>query len=475
MASRDVGFLAGVMAAVACAGLYYFGTGLHPVWYLTWFAPLPILLLASRAEPLVVRVAAFLAFAVGALNMWSYYHKVEVPLALKLVITIGPALIFLWAVMRFRTLALGGHLMRAVLLAPSLWVAYEYLAEFQSPHSTYGNLGYTQMDFPPALQIVAVTGIWGISFLLFLFPAAIAGIFTPGASWRQKKSVAVWAAAFFLIVLGASWYRLNTGPAGPQVKVGLVDMDATVSPMPRGIAGLDLVKAYANEAPKLAQQGAEVIVIPEKVARLNDYEIQQADNILGAAAKTNHVTIVAGFLHLPNLNEARIYSPDDRLETAYEKHHMLPAFESELLPGTTRVILERPSGKWGIEICKDMDFPRLSREYGRDGAGLMLVPAWDFVTDGWLHGRMAVLRGVESGFSIARAAKEGILTVSDDRGRVLGEQVTGATGFVSLVASVPVKNEPTIYARTGDWFAWTNMVLAAFLLFWPARRRTLGV
>jgi apolipoprotein N-acyltransferase len=475
MAARGGGIFAGVVAAAACAAMYYFGTGLHPIWYLTWLAPLPILLLATRAEPRVVRWAAFLAFAVGALNMWSYYHQVDVPLGLRLLVTVGPALMFLWAVMRFRALALGGHLMRAVVVVPSLWVAYEYLAEFRSPHSTYGNLAYTQMNFPPALQIAAVTGIWGISFLLFLLPAAIAGILTPGASWRQKRRVALWAAVFFLVVLGASWRRLNTAPAGPQVKVGLVDVDATVSRVPRGSAGLELVKAYADEAPKLAQRGAEVIVIPEKVAGLNDYEVRQADNIFGAAASTSHVTILAGFLHLPNLNEARIYSPEGRLEATYEKHHMLPAFESDLLPGTARVILERPSGKWGIEICKDMDFPHLSREYGRDGAGLMLVPAWDFVTDGWLHGRMAVLRGVESGFSIARAAQEGILTVTDSRGRVLGEQVTGGTGFVSLVASVPVKNEPTIYARTGDWFAWANLVLAAFLLFWPVRRGAYGV
>ena len=54
-----------------------------------------------------------------------------------------------------------------------------------------------------------------------------------------------------------------------------------------------------------------------------------------------------------------------------------------------------------------MDFPRLSREYGKDGAAVLLVLAWDFSDDGWLHGRMAILRGVESGFSIARAPKQG--------------------------------------------------------------------
>jgi hypothetical protein len=49
-----------------------------------------------------------------------------------------------------------------------------------------------------------------------------------------------------------------------------------------------------------------------------------------------------------------------------------------------------------------MDFPALSREYAADGANLMLVPAWDFNVDGWLHSRMAVLRAVENGFALAR-------------------------------------------------------------------------
>jgi apolipoprotein N-acyltransferase len=53
------------------------------------------------------------------------------------------------------------------------------------------------------------------------------------------------------------------------------------------------------------------------------------------------------------------------------------------------------------------------------GVGLLLVPAWDSTLDGWLHGTMAVMRGVASGFTFAGSAKQGILTVSDSRGRWL--------------------------------------------------------
>jgi apolipoprotein N-acyltransferase len=106
-----------------------------------------------------------------------------------------------------------------------------------------------------------------------------------------------------------------------------------------------------------------------------------------------------------------------------------------------------------------MDFPLLSRQYSRDGVGLLLVPAWDFADDAWLHGRMAVARGVESGFSIARAAKEGLLTVTDDRGRVLAERNSKSAPFTTLVADVPIRHTTTIYARLGDWFAWLNILM----------------
>ena len=167
-------------------------------------------------------------------------------------------------------------------------------------------------------------------------------------------------------------------------------------------------------------------------------------------------------------NEARIYSPSSPVRV-YEKHHMLPPFESPLKPGTTRTLWKEPSGIWGVTICKDMDFPAMGRDYANDGAGLLLVPAWDFVGDGWLHGRMAILRGVESGFSIARAPKQGILTATDNRGRVLAERITGLQPFVSLVANVPVQNDRTIYAQSGDWFAWLNVGLFPRSdWWWPA-------
>ena len=94
----------------------------------------------------------------------------------------------------------------------------------------------------------------------------------------------------------------------------------------------------------------------------------------------------------------------------------------------------------------------------------MLVPAWDFNVDRWAHGHLSIMRGVESGFSIARAAKQGYLTVTDNRGRVLAEARSDSSAFATLVAEVPVAHDTTIYLRLGDWFGWLAILIFVFSL-----------
>ncbi|HEX4706992.1 MAG TPA: nitrilase-related carbon-nitrogen hydrolase, partial [Candidatus Udaeobacter sp.] len=151
-------------------------------------------------------------------------------------------------------------------------------------------------------------------------------------------------------------------------------------------------------------------------------------------------------------NSSRFYAPDGK-QANYDKHHLLPGVEPEG-PGDKRVLVDQPSGRWGLQICKDMDFPRLSRQYGGDGANLLLVPAWDFGLDRWEHARMAALRGVENGFAVARAARNGLLTLSDNRGPILAEIATAPDQFVSISGKVDISRAKTFYTRTGDWFAW---------------------
>ena len=102
----------------------------------------------------------------------------------------------------------------------------------------------------------------------------------------------------------------------------------------------------------------------------------------------------------------------------------------------------------------------------------MLVPGWDFVVDASWHGHIALMRGVEDGFSVARAAKNGFLTVSDDRGRIVGEVRSSSAPFATLLVEVPAAHSWTLYQTLGDWFAWVAIALLAFVLLQVVRLHT---
>ncbi|MGH7870359.1 MAG: nitrilase-related carbon-nitrogen hydrolase, partial [Candidatus Dormibacteraceae bacterium] len=118
----------------------------------------------------------------------------------------------------------------------------------------------------------------------------------------------------------------------------------------------------------------------------------------------------------------------------------------------------------GVEICKDMDFPKLSRTYGRADVGILFVPAWDFVRDGRLHSRMAVARAVENGFALVRCAADGLMTVSDYQGRIVAERASSRSSEELLVSKVGPGPGHTFYSRAGNWFAWVSLILLILIL-----------
>jgi apolipoprotein N-acyltransferase len=116
-----------------------------------------------------------------------------------------------------------------------------------------------------------------------------------------------------------------------------------------------------------------------------------------------------------------------------------------------------------VAICKDMDFPESFPDYGRYGAQILAVPAWDFGGDGRLHARMALLRGVENGFSIARAANRGFVTVYDTYGRILAERSSSGADAL-LVQNVGLGPGKTLYSQFGDWFPLLCLLTVIVLL-----------
>jgi apolipoprotein N-acyltransferase len=454
------------MLVIALTGvLFWFGNGLDPWWPLLWFAPLPVLVFALRGSWWSVATTATLSWLAGCLNMWHYLSALQLP-SLWVLMFLAPALVFAAAVLLFRALLRRGAQWSALLVLPAAWVSFEYVRGIFWPHGTAASLAYTQLNFLPVLQLASLTGLWGITFLLLLFPAALAiGLHLRDKQPKQALRIVSASLGVIVLVLLFGAVRLALPLPRQQVSVGLIASDSRENAYPAasGAKTERLFHDYAAEAERLASRGAQVIVLPEKIGTLADPDTASADAIFQSVAGKTGSTIVAGVIHKASpveYNQARIYAPDTPVQS-YDKRHLLLPYESNFQPGTELTLIRKPSETWGVGICKDMDFTPLSRQYGKAGVGLMLDPGWDFNMDRSWHGHIAIMRGVEDGFSVAHAAKNGYLTVSDDRGRILAQTRSDSAPFATLVAQVPAAHNATPYVMWGDWFAW--LALAIFV------------
>ncbi|HWY25365.1 MAG TPA: hypothetical protein VNX47_10625, partial [Nevskia sp.] len=302
--------IAPLAALAASAAMFWFGTGLHPLWALAWLAPLPVLWAAARLPLLPALGIAAAAWLIGACNEWSFVHgRIGMPLQMVLGLVVPPTLVFCLAVGAWRYALRRGAPLRAALVYAGVLVGAGFAAQRLSPHSTWGSLAYSQMDCLPVLQAAALGGVAAVTFLLSFVPAALAAAALGPAEPRRRLALAGGTLALLAAVSAWGAWRLEQ-PVGAGVKAGLIASDLDRNLFPRDAAGRqDLFAGYAAKAAELIGQGAQVIVIPEKIARVHDEGIDELDTPFKQAAAQGSVIAVGveRWSGDDKLNESRIY------------------------------------------------------------------------------------------------------------------------------------------------------------------------
>ena len=452
-----------ILSAVLVSGFsYFFSIGLNGFGPLVWIAPIPILILAFNLLPRPTAIIAFSIFLLGSLTLFSYLIRL-MPIGMVIVSLIIPAIAFTLAVLATRYTVLQRKPWVAIVVFPSVWTSYEYLVSILSPHGTWGSLAYTQTNFLSLIQLVSLTGFLGITFLVTLVPTGVA------IAWhlRRNKRLAILALGVPLVlVLSIVAYgsiRLYQPVAGQSMRVGLAATDTTIRYFrtKKSEEALPVVQAYVRRIDKLAVQGAEIIVLPEKFVGVTPNYAGDVYKILGAVARDHRIILVAG-LNMIDLklsrNMAVVFSSEGQVMAEYSKIHLVPGFEDRYQQGTKPVEFSVSGMTIGLAICKDMDFPGLLSKYARDGVGILVVPAWDFGQDGQRHARMAMMRGIEGGFAVVRTAQDGLLSVSDTMGRIIAEDRSSRVPDVLLLCNVRPGPGRTFYSMSGDWVAWLSLL-----------------
>jgi apolipoprotein N-acyltransferase len=472
--------LLGIGAAILSGVLTALATSLEPYWWAAWLAPIPLLIAAFRSSYgetwLWVAIATLIGLAGRAgYDMMFLGLAGEAVVALVSVAGVGVIVTLTRAMVRRRQNLL------AIFFYPAAAAGLGTIVAAVSPHGTAGNLAYSQMKFLPAIQVASLAGTAGVVFTIALFAALVAVAWhcriEPPRSWARYgvPSLVVMA------VLGYGVARLAQGADVRAFPVGLAVSDVA-SPAPHAAMPSDRSwMEYAATIPGLASAGAKIIIWPEKIAPLDQQDVERVHKLLGDAARVASVYLVAGVTvmgadHLEN--RAWLFAPSGELIADYAKQHLVPGFEARFKPGDEDVVRSILGARFGIAVCKDMDFAQLGRAYSRRGVNAMLVPAYDFDRDAWSHASMAVLRGVEGGFSVIRPARHGLLLVSDRYGRIVDQKASADAAVVNLEVVAPLgPGEATPYARFGFLFGWLCVafaVLAALSLLIRRAKRPSG-
>lgn len=424
--------------------------------------------ISFNASAKQVFIISFIAYLIGRLSWFSYLVNVAT-FAPAIIFTILLPLIFALIIIATRRTVIKIKRWYVVFVYPVFFTAFELLLINFSPDGIAASIAYSQMNFLPVIQIASVTGILGITFFVSFIPSAIA------VSWyyrREKIKFLYIIIASIIIIVSTLLFgiiRINKDSETNMVSVGPVVVDEkfhTITDHPYFQKDKLVTEYYAKEISGLVTKGAELVVPPERAINITKEAAADIIKILSNVAKQNDVFIITGYTNFRNekeRNSALVIDTAGNVFTDYNKVHLAKGMEDQFSPGKEIALFKHNEVQTGTAICKELDFTNYINKYGANNVVFLTIPAWDFVTDDWLHSRMAVLRGVENGFSELRTVRQGRLIISDYFGRVTYE----ASGFdgkiATLLGKVSLQKRNTIYTRFGNWFEITILIAALCL------------
>ena len=360
------------------------------------------------------------------------------------------------------------------LVFPATLVSLQFLTSF-GPVGSWGGLGYTQAGNLPLLQILSVTGIWGVTFLIGWFASSVNDAWA-GRTLRPLK--------IFVSVLGgvllAGGARLSIfAPTAPTVRIaslsrldsapqaGDVSMEdvAMSRATPEELKRFREISAEGNSelldrTEREARAGAKIVFWAEENAFLLNTDEGAFLERARAVSRSNRIYLGVTLATLspgnrkPLENKLVMIDPNGAIAWQYLKGRLTPGPELAMaVPSDQKLrYIDTPYGRIVGAICFDADFPRYMAQAGAMGADIVLVSANDWRAIDPMHTRIVSFRPIEQGFNLVRQGSHGLSAAYDYQGRTLSMMDGFQASDRTLISQVPVKGIRTVYSRTGDWF-----------------------
>ncbi len=382
---------------------------------------------------------------------------------------------------------------------PISFVALEYLRGVLFTGFPWGFLGHSQIPFLPIIQILDITGIFGVTFAIAAVNAAIYLILSTFAGDRKKfpwvESIISITLVAILLTYGLYAIKRETKKTdlGREITVALIQgnirQDLKWDPANQE----NTISIYEEMTLSAREANPDIIILPETATpfffRLHKLYRPRVE----ALAKNTGTHL---FFGTPDVlieesiegdryryfNSAYLLNSKGQIVNKYDKIHLVPFAEyvplkklfffvdkivqgvGDFMPGENDDPLKTDFGPVGTLICYEAIFPKATREYAKKGAVLIINKtndAWFGKTSApYQHFAMSRIRAVETRIPLVRSANTGITAIVHTTGRV--ECQTPIFKRKVVIGKVVAKNRLTFYTRFGDIFA--QIVTLAFFL-----------
>jgi apolipoprotein N-acyltransferase len=453
-----------------------------------WLSPVFLMRFSRTQKPAKGFLLISLATAITGIIAW----KDAIPLqgapyyAMMVMGALFGALLYL--IDRLIAVRISGF--ASTLVFPLASVAFEYLHVATSPYGANGSLALTQNNLP-LLQVVSITGIWGIMFLVTWLAPVVNWIWERSLDYSRVRAGAfVFAGVLIAVVLYGSLRLSLFPPCAETIRVASVTSVLPDPGIPSTIDGWGAFRTASTEKQgdilRLSRQaacsGATIIVWHEgEVFVLKEDEEVFVDK--GCEfARSNHVflgmaiaTFTRGFPQ--ELAENKIVWIDTTGTVLFEYLKAKPTPTERCRAGAGEVkLLNLRQSRIASTICFDLDFPAFIGKFGRAATDIMISPANDWNAISHTHPQQTSFRALEQGFSLVRPnTSSGLSAAYDYQGRLLSSIDYARTSERILIADMPAKGVTTIYSLIGDLFAWLcvlGTLLAAGWAIWRRQRGT---
>ena len=468
---------------------FIFGNIRWAVPLAVWLSPIFMLRFIRVQKPLWGLISALIVFIIG--NIIGFYGVMPgMPLVATIIMSIIIGIFIVLPFVADRLISPRCRGLVSTLVYPLAHVTLAYCYGLAGGDS-FGLLGYTQYGNMPLIQIVSVTGIWGIGFLITWLAAVVNFVWEQECAWfKIRKVVGVYAGILAVVLLFGDARLALFPPEEKTVRVASITTPGIRAQFMNLVKSQEIpllkdnVRTLDTLTLQAARFGAKIVFWQEDAAIVTkDDEAAFVDHGRELAL-TEKIYLMLGMTVLlapPSKehpeekvaeNKIVLINPEGEVAWEYLKHHLAPGIETPYFVAGQGAIptLITPYGKIAAVICYDLDFPLFINQL-KSEIDLLLVPSFDWKEITPEHTHMGTFRALEHGFSLIRCTGEGLSIAVDPYGRTVAALTYFNTDDHIMISDVPMKGVTTIYSRIGDLFAWLCCAGFVVIVTWALLRR----